>query len=263
MMTSPDIDNAFKDKLLSVVIPAYNEEKRIGTTVKQVLEYLRGKGWKYEVIVVDDGSADRTADMTREAAGGDPSVLLISNGRNMGKGFTVRRGMMAAHGDARLFTDADAAAPIEDMEKLIPHWQAGCGVVFGSRNVPGSRIEIHQSRLREGIGRIFNLLVRLLVLPGCKDTQAGFKLFSRECAEKVFPKQRLTNFAFDVEILFLARCAGFKIAEVPITWSDRSGSKIRIFLSPTIMLLELLKIRWNQLCGRYSRAGGATADSSK
>ncbi|MEW6201356.1 MAG: dolichyl-phosphate beta-glucosyltransferase [bacterium] len=250
-MLSADIDNAFKDKLLSVIIPAYNEADIIGQTIGRVLEYLRGKGWRYEVIVVDDGSTDATADVAAEAAGGAAAVSLLRNERNMGKGYTVRRGMLSARGDARIFTDADLSVPFEEIEKLIPHWQNGCGIAFGSRYVPGAKIEVHQSALREAMGLAFNILVRCHMLACFKDTQTGFKLFSSECAERVFRNQKLTDFAFDVELLFLARRYGFRIAEVPITVSNRSTSKINLLITPLVMFFELLKIRWNQICGRY------------
>jgi dolichyl-phosphate beta-glucosyltransferase len=195
-----------------VVIPAYNEAERLPRTLARVREYLDAWGRPYEIVVVDDGSADGTAERAR-AAGGD-ALTVVSNETNRGKGYSVRRGMLLARGERLLMSDADLSTPIEELPQLVARMDEGFDVVIASRALPGSRIEIHQPWYRENSGRVFNLLVRALALPDIHDTQCGFKLFSAAAARESFEAASLDGFCFDVEVLYIARRRGFRIAEI-------------------------------------------------
>ncbi|HEX6737253.1 MAG TPA: dolichyl-phosphate beta-glucosyltransferase [Vicinamibacteria bacterium] len=234
---------------LSVVIPAYNEAERLPPTLERVLGYLRGRGVSHEVVVVDDGSRDRTVARAR-AVGGD-TVTVLANEVNRGKGYSVRRGMLAARGARRLMTDADLSTPIEDLERLAARLDDGYQVAIGSRALPDSNVEIHQPWYRENMGRVFNAAVRLLALPGLKDTQCGFKLFSAEAAQAAFSRAQLDGFSFDVEALFLARRLGYRIAEVPVTWRNDAASRVGLW-GGFRAFPDLMRIRWNALRGRYA-----------
>lgn len=233
---------------LSVVIPAYNEAARLPATLRRVAEYLDGAGISHEILVVDDGSRDDTA--ARALAALDGRVRVLRNGANRGKGYSVRRGMLAAGGRRRLMSDADLSTPIEELERLAQKIDEGCDVAIASRALPGANVEIHQSPFREGIGRAFNVLVRLLVLPGLRDTQCGFKLFSAAAAEEAFSRARLDGFSFDVEVLYVALRRGLRIAEVPVTWRNDVASRVTL-LRGTAAFLDLLRVRWNGALGRY------------
>jgi dolichyl-phosphate beta-glucosyltransferase len=243
-MLDDKIKNAFKDRMLSIIIPAYNEEKRLGPTLRRIFEYMNGMEWRYEVIVVDDGSADGTAEVARKSAGSAP-LRVIRNETNMGKGASVRRGMLEAKGEARLFTDADLSMPIENIETFIPFWLDGAGLVLASRKLPGAKALEPQKFTRRFMSGIFNMLVRLLLLPGFRDTQCGFKLFSAECAEAVFQKQRIDRFAFDVETLALARDMDFILKQAPVVWKDIPSSKVGLVDAPIQMFLDIFKIKFN------------------
>ncbi len=207
---------------LSVVIPAFNEEKRLPSTLAKVLPFLRARGATFEVVVVDDGSSDRTAEVA-QAAG--PEVRILRNPGNRGKGYSVRNGMLNAKGEWRLMSDADLSTPIEDLDTLTRALD-GAEIAIASRAVTGAKVEKHQSIARESSGRFFNLLVRVLHLPGIKDTQCGFKLFSKAAAEAAFRDSKLDGFAFDVEALVLARRAGFGIREVAVTWRNDEQTRV-------------------------------------
>jgi len=239
------------NKGLSVVIPAYNEENRIGSTLEKVVSYLSRAGTPFEVLVVDDGSSDGTVQVVRDfeaAKEGSWDLRLLCNGEKRGKGFSVRRAMLEARFETALLTDADLSAPIEELEKLR---LAGCDIAFGSRDVPGSHIQIHQSWLRENGGKFFNLLVRLLLGIPYRDTQCGFKLFRIEPCQTLFERQRIMGFSFDVEVLYLAWKEKLSLKEVPIVWNHDSGSKVSFLKDGTHMLMDLFRIRWNTLLGRY------------
>ena len=210
---------------LSVVIPAFNEEKRLPGTLAAMLPFLRGRGESFEILVVDDGSADRTADVAREAG---PEVRVVQNPGNRGKGYSVRNGMLSARGEWRLMSDADLSTPIEELDTLKAALAQGGEIAIASRAVSGANLEKRQSRMRESSGRLFNLFVRLLHLPGIKDTQCGFKLFSAAAAEAAFRDSHLDGFAFDVEALVLARRAGFGIREVAVTWRNDEQSRVSL-----------------------------------
>mgnify|MGYP000468806795 CR=1 FL=1 len=234
----------FKNSIyLSVVVPAYNEEKRIGFSLFRIKDYLQSRNLSAEVIVVDDGSTDRTAEVAREIMADYPEFRVISHPVNRGKGAAVRTGALQARGELVLFTDADLSTPIEELEKFLPLSREGYEVVIGSRALPESEIKERQGWLREHLGKGFNLLVRLLVLKGFKDTQCGFKLFWKEAAREIFFRLETEGFAFDVEVLLLARKLGYKIAQVPVVWVNHPESRVRLVRSSLKMLGELIKIR--------------------
>jgi dolichyl-phosphate beta-glucosyltransferase len=234
---------------LSVVIPAFNEEERLPESLGRVLAYLEQRGDPFEILVVDDGSKDRTVERALAVCS---SVVLVRNPQNRGKGHAVRQGMLLARGRRRLMTDADLSTPIEELERLLSCMDEGYDVVIGSRALAGARIEVHQPRYRESLGRLFNLLVRWLVVPGLHDTQCGFKLFTGEAA-RVFEVARLNGFCFDVEALFVARRRGLRIAELPVTWRNDAATRVTT-LRGALAFGDLLRIRWNAWRGRYPPA---------
>jgi dolichyl-phosphate beta-glucosyltransferase len=236
---------------LSVVIPAYNERLRLGGTLERVIEYLSRQTFRWEVLVVDDGSDDDTAGLVEACAAGCGNIRLLRNPANRGKGYSVRHGMIEAHGDWILSSDADLSTPIEESEKLLAAaLREDAAVAIGSRALDRSLVSHHQSGWREFSGRVFNRLMRALTGLPFEDTQCGFKLFRRDAALNVFPRQRLDGFCFDVEDLFLAQRAGFRTVEVPVRWANAEGSKVT--LSKGLRsFADLLRIRINQFSGRY------------
>jgi dolichyl-phosphate beta-glucosyltransferase len=242
-MTTPIPGSGLNQVLLSIVIPAYNEEKRIGESLGKILAYLAGKPFAAEIAVVDDGSKDRTADVVRQALEGRVPYRITRFEENRGKGAAVKAGVLAAAGQAILFTDADLSAPIEELDKFLPRLEEGFDVAIGSRAIPGCDIRVPQARLRRAMGKFFNRLVRLFVMKGCRDTQCGFKLFRREAALDLFARLETAGFAFDVEVLLLARKLGYRVAEVPVVWCDSPPSRVRMVRSSWRMLGELLRIR--------------------
>src|SRR5271168_5243689 len=245
---------------LSIVIPAYNEEKRLGRALGRLRDYFASRQMELgqiEILVVDDGSTDGTARVAGEWASALPSLRLVSNGENRGKGYSVRRGMLEARGRIALFTDADLSSPIEESEKLLAAIRAGNDVVIGSRALDRSLIAVHQSRLREFAGVIFNGFVRLFTGLPFHDTQCGFKAFVREPSRSIFEQQRIERFGFDPEILFLARRHGLRIAEVPVRWAHDPATKVHVLRDSVMMFCDLLVVRWNWLLGRYSKKSRA------
>jgi dolichyl-phosphate beta-glucosyltransferase len=232
---------------LSVVIPAYNEALRLPSTLARVRDYLAGRGEEYEIVVVDDGSTDATAEVARAA--GD-LVRVLRHEPNRGKGFAARRGMLAAAGERRLMTDADLSTPIEELEGLEAALDRGYDVAIGSRAVAGARIEVRQPAYREAMGRLFNVLVQALLLPGVSDTQCGFKLFTAAAAAAAFAPCRLDGFSFDVEALFAARRRGLRIAEVPVLWRNDAATRVSLGGGGTAFV-DLLRIRFRALRGAY------------
>ena len=235
---------------ISVVIPAYNEARRLPATLDRVGAYLAAQGVAHEILVVDDGSSDGTADVARGEA-----VRVLRHEPNRGKGYAVRRGMLAAAGARRLMTDADLSTPIEDLPKLEARIDRGFDVAIGSRAVAGATIEVHQPAYREAMGRAFNVLVQALLLPGLSDTQCGFKLFTVRAAEVAFGTCRLDGFSFDVEALFVARRRGLRIAEVPVVWRNDAATRVGLG-GGSAAFLDLLRIRLSALRGDYGPAGG-------
>jgi dolichyl-phosphate beta-glucosyltransferase len=239
---------------LSVVVPAYNEERRIGPTLERILAYLGARRWTAEVLVVIDGSRDRTADVVRGIATRAIPVQLLDAGINRGKGACVRRGMLAARGRVRLFTDADLSTPIEEVERLATALGEGHDVAIGSRRLAASRIGAAQPWWRRAMGRTFAWCVQRVAMPGIHDTQCGFKLFSGAAAARVFSRQRIDDFGFDVEVLWIARRLGLRIAEVPVTWSDDPRSTVRPIADSLRMLCDLARIRHADRRGLYVEA---------
>jgi dolichyl-phosphate beta-glucosyltransferase len=234
---------------LSVVIPAFNESARLPQSLERINAFLGGWDRSYEVVVVDDGSTDDTAARARAAG-----ATVLQNPGNRGKGYSVRHGMVAARGECRLMTDADLSTPIEELVRLLAVQDTGIDVVIGSRALPESNIEIRQPWYRENMGRVFNLMVRLLAVPGLHDTQCGFKLWSARAADDVFRRARLDGFSFDVESLFLARKRGYRIAELPVTWRNDAATRVGM-LGGFLAFPDLLRIRANHWLGRYRAAG--------
>jgi glycosyltransferase involved in cell wall biosynthesis len=241
---------------LSIVIPAYNEENRLARTLARIRDYFAPaspSARDIEIIVVDDGSTDGTANVVRQWAKEIPTLRLVSNNGNRGKGYSVRNGMLEARGRITLFTDADLSAPIEESQQLLAAIRAGNDVAIGSRAVDRTMIDVHQSRFRELAGLIFNCLVRLFTGLPFNDTQCGFKAFGRDRSRIIFEQQRIEGFGFDPEILFLAQRHGLRSAEVPVRWSHDHGTRVRLFRDSLGMFADLLTLRWNWLRGRYPR----------
>ncbi len=237
---------------LSVVIPAYNEERRLLDTLVRVHDYLSHRDFSFEILVVDDGSADGTARIVDRFAQEHDGVRLIRNDRNRGKGYSVQHGVLSAWGRDILFSDADLSTPIEECERLLPCISSGeYDIAIGSRAMAESNLELRQPFYREWMGRTFNRIVQHLTVRGIVDTQCGFKAFRGDVARQLFRKQTLTGFAFDVEILFLAQKAGFKIMEVPITWRNSADSRLNPVRDSLRMLREVMIIRLNDWRGVY------------
>jgi len=228
---------------LSIIIPAYNEEPRIGDSLQSILAYLKDSPWDYELIIVNDGSHDRTVDVVGSFLDETVNITVLDNEMNRGKGYSVKRGVLAAKGRYVLFTDTDLSTPIQDVEKLIKALEEGFDVAIGSRALPASEVTVHQKWYRESGGRLFNLVVQMLTLPGIKDTQCGFKCFTREAAQRVFPRQNLQGWSFDVEILFIARRLGLSIKEVPVVWSNSFDSRVSFLKDGFRMVTDLIRIR--------------------
>jgi glycosyltransferase involved in cell wall biosynthesis len=232
---------------LSIIIPAYNEAKRLPASLVKVREYLSASSWEFaEVVVVDDGSTDDTVQVAREAG-----VRVLQNPGNRGKGYSVKHGMLEAKGEWALFTDADLSTPIGEVEKL---WSAlvdePAQAAVGSRAVDRSLVGVHQPWLREAVGRVFNAAMRVVTGLPFKDTQCGFKLFQSSAGREVFSRQQLDGFGFDVEVLFIAKQLGFRSLEVPVRWDNVEGTKVSLLLG-LAAFVDLLKVRRNGLQGKY------------
>jgi len=239
---------------LSIVIPAYNEEKRLPTALARIQDYFTAKESGLdgiEIIVVDDGSTDSTRAIAEEWSRRIRCLRVVSNGQNRGKGYSVRHGMREARGRIGLFADADLSSPIQESAKLLAAIAAGNDVAIGSRAMDRALIEVHQSPYRELAGIIFNAFVRLFTLLPLQDTQCGFKAFVLERSRVVFEQQRIEGFGFDPEILFLAKRHGLRIAEVPVRWAHDPATKVHVVRDSVQMFGDLIYIRWNWLLGRY------------
>lgn len=236
---------------LSVIIPTYNEEKRIAKTLLSINNYLSGQNYEYEILVVNDGSKDTTNEVVGSLGSKIKNLKLIDNKENHGKGWAVRQGMLAASGQYRLFTDADNSTTVDQVESFLPYLEQGYDIVVGSRRISGAQIKVHQSFIRDFLGGVFRLIVHALVPLSVTDSQAGFKIFSKKAAEVIFSKQKIFRWAFDVEILAIARKFGFKIKEAPIIWINDEQSRVKLG-GMVKMLFEVLQVRLNLWLGRYS-----------
>ena len=228
---------------LSVIIPAYNEARRIPLTLVDIDKHLSKAKYPYEILVVNDGSKDDTAQVVKRFEKMIPNLRLVDREVNQGKGAVVRAGMLEAKGEYRLFMDADNSTSVDQFENMIPHLENGYDVVIGSRAHKDSKLTPPQGFLRQVLGKGGNLIIQLLVLPGIWDSQCGFKCFSQAAAEKVFARQRITGWGFDVEILALAKKLGFKIKEIPVVWVNDTNSHVGASAYIQV-LIETMRIRW-------------------
>ncbi len=232
---------------LSVIIPVYNEERCLARHLMEIVRFLRANVKDFEVIVVDDGSKDQTPNILKRFK---DRVVVLRNDPNQGKGFSVKRGFLASSKEWALFTDIDLSTPLEEINNL---WQfhRSQDLIFASRSMPGARIIEKQGGLRRMLGRVFPWLVRLLVLPGFYDTQCGFKMMSKKAIQKVCHRQKIGRYGFDVELLLIAKRQGLRLKEVPVTWKNSDRSTLNPFRDPFKMLLELMRIKWNDLKRLY------------
>jgi dolichyl-phosphate beta-glucosyltransferase len=247
----------------SIVIPAYNEGERLGATLAKVLAYVHAQGWNAEVIVVNDGSRDNTAELVRGFAEKNSVVRLVENPGNRGKGYAVRNGMLNARGEVIVFSDADLSSPIEEMPKLLAALAAGADIAIGSRWLNAELQTRRQSAHRQLFGRIFNLLLRIILGLRFKDTQCGFKAFTRHAAQMILPLQRIERWGFDPEILFLARKFGLRVDEVAVCWGHSGDTRIHPLLDGARMFWEMMRIRWYDLTGKYDVEPAMGAQAAK
>lgn len=239
---------------LSLIIPAYNEEKRLPKTLTEVDSYLRTRDYDYEILVVNDGSGDKTVEIAKNLIPGIKNLRVTGYNRNQGKGYAVRFGMMEAKGDFRLFSDADNSTSVDQVEKMWPEIEKGADIVIGSRDIKGAVLDPPQPWIRQMLlGEGFKLFRKLVLgLWKIEDTQCGFKCFSKEAAENIFPKCRISRFAFDPEILIIAEKMGYKIKEIPVYWKNDLESKVK-FKSILKIALDLFVIKLNSLRGFYGK----------
>ncbi len=230
---------------LSIVIPAYNEEKRILASLQKIVAYLKQQTYSYEIIVVDDGSADSTREVVENFKKTYSNLRLLANTKNQGKGSAVKKGMLESTGDLLFFTDADLSTPIEELEKFLAAIKT-YDIVIGSRSIKGANVRVHEPFYRERLGKLFNFTLRHIfhrTLPDFIDTQCGAKMYKKEVARKVFSLQKIQGFAFDVEILYLAKKLGYKILEMPVTWDYSTDTRVRTFRDGIQMVLDICKIK--------------------
>lgn len=247
----------------SIVIPAYNEGTRLGATLERILAYVRQQGWDAEVIVVNDGSRDNTADLVRRFAEKNLIVRLVENPGNRGKGYSVRHGMLKARGDVVVFSDADLSSPIEEMPKLLDALSHGADIAIGSRWLRAELQTQRQSVHRQIFGRVFNLLMRMILGLKFKDTQCGFKAFTRQAAQTILPLQRIERWGFDPEVLFLARKFGLRVEEVAVHWGHSGDTRIHPVLDGARMFQEMLRVRWYDIAGKYDGGSMGAAQPAK
>lgn len=234
---------------ISIIIPAYNEEDRIEPNLQHIISYLKLNFNKYEIIIIDDCSTDRTNEIVSKYT--SSNIIVLKNDINRGKGYSVKRGILKAKYPLVLFSDSDLATPIEELEKFIGYIDEGYDIVIASRNLKESIREVKQPLYRQYMGRMYPKLVELIVVKGFKDTQCGFKLFKTDLAKKIVRLQTFERFSFDVEILFIANKLGYKVKEAPVTWIDQEGTKVRFLTDGFSMLLDLFRIRYNYLFNKY------------
>lgn len=246
----------------SIVVPAYNESARLGNSLEKILAYVQKRGWRAEILVVNDGSRDNTAEIARSFERLYGAIRLIENPGNRGKGYSVRNGMLHASGERLLFTDADLSSPIEESEKLFAALDAGAEVAMGSRWLQRELQRERQPLHRQLLGRLFNFVLRMILGVKYKDTQCGFKAFTRKAADVIFPRQQIERWGFDPEILYLAKKFHLKIAEIPVEWAHDDRSKINPVVDGVKMATELLRVRWYDISGKYAKATHAPEPKS-
>ncbi len=236
---------------LSVVIPAYNEEKRITKTLESIAGFLSKQNYKTEVLVVCDGATDKTAEIARTFSGKIAGLKVIDNKENHGKGYVTRQGMLEARGEYRVFMDADNSTSLDQVNNFLPFFSQGFDVVIGDRDLKGSKIAVHQSKFKEFLGDFGNFLIQFFAVPGIRDTQCGFKVFSAKAAHDIFTRMMIDRWGFDIEALALALKFGYKIKTVPVTWVNDPNSKVK--LSGYVnTFIELGRIKWNLMTGKYN-----------
>ncbi len=238
-----------KPPFLSIIIPAHNEEARLPSALEKIAAFLERETYSAEVIVVENGSTDRTFTLAKSYAEKFPNLKVIHE-EQRGKGLAVKRGMLEARGDYRFICDTDLSMPIDEIRKFLPPGQPGVEIAIGSREAPGA-VRYNEPAYRHFIGRAFNLMVRIMALPGLQDSQCGFKMFRGDIAAEVFPLQTLAGMSFDVEVLFICRRKGLRITEVPIPWYFNPDSRVRLFRDSFRMFFDLISIRLNAMRGRY------------
>ena len=237
----------------SIILPAFNEAQRIAPSLEKAVAFVREHGWNAEIVVVNDGSRDRTAEIVRGFMAWAPEIRMVENPGNHGKGYSIRNGMLHARGDILLFSDADFSSPIEESIKLIEAIGAGADVAFGSRWLLAEMQTRRQSILRQIVGRAYNLLLRMILGLPYRDTQCGFKAFTRRAAEVIFTRQQIEGWGFDPELLFIARKFKLKVVEGPVQWANDDRSKVNPVSDAPKMLLELFSIRLNSIAGHYNQ----------
>lgn len=236
----------------SLVIPAYNEEARLGKSLERIFAFFESQPYSFEIIVVDDGSVDKTVELIRERFAPRPQLRIHQQPVRRGKGAAVQVGMLRAEGDYLFFSDADLSVPIELLPTFLAELQNQCDIAIGSRQKAGAKIEIHQPFLRELMGKVFTALSNLILSLRHSDLTCGFKGFGREAAQQLFSRQRLHNWSFDAEILYLAKINGYRVHEVPVTWRNDAATRVRLSRDVVSSFLALLIIRLNHYLGRYN-----------
>ncbi|HEX9027857.1 MAG TPA: dolichyl-phosphate beta-glucosyltransferase [Anaerolineales bacterium] len=239
--------------LLSLIVPAHNEERRLPETLEQIFGFLQTQAYLAEVVVVENGSQDRTLEIAQGFARQYPHLRVLSNSAS-GKGRAVKRGMLEAWGEYRFMYDADASMPVAEVNRFFPPALQNCDIAIGSREAPGA-VRYNEPPYRHLGGRLVNSLIRMLALPGLQDTQCGFKCFRAAVAEDLFRCQTLNGWSFDIELLYIARLRGYRIAEIPIDWYFNSDSKLNAVQDALKMVMDILRIRRNALLGAYSIRG--------
>lgn len=240
-----------KKPYLSIIIPAHNEEKRLPIAFKKIDSFLKKQKYSYEVVVVENGSRDKTSEVAREFSKTHPYVKLMEV-KTRGKGLAVQQGMLAAKGEFRFICDSDLSMPIEELPKFLPPKTKGFDVMIGTREGKGAR-RVGEPFKRHFIGRVFNLIIKLTILPGFEDTQCGFKMFSSEAAKELFSIQKLNGIGFDIELIFLAKKKGYKIKEIPILWYFDADSRMKLVQDSMKAIAEIWQIRKAWLAGEYSK----------
>jgi len=240
-----------REVFLSVIIPAFNEEKRLPKTLSEIDKYLSTKDYDYEIIVVSDGSTDKTCEIVKELTSKIKGLKLLDFKENRGKGFGVKTGMLNAKGKYRLFTDADNSTSIDQVEKMFPYFERGYDIVIGSRDVKGAVLDPPQKPVRRLTGEVFKYLRKIIVgLWEIEDSQCGFKAFTEKAAKDIFQRSKIAHFGFDPEILIIGKLLGYKIKEIPVYWKNEPHSKVKL-KSMVKMGIDLLRIRWNLITGKY------------
>ncbi len=237
---------------LSVILPAYNEAERLPPTLENLFEELRQMSFEYEIIVVNDGSKDGTREVIKKIEAETKYLTLIDYEENKGKGFAVRKGMIAAQGTWRLFMDADGASPFSEFKKMMPYLNEEHGILIGSRFMRGAKVLVPQPTHRKTLGRLGNFLIRVLFLPGILDTHCGFKCFRSDAAEKIFERTKIDRWAFDDEVLLLAMKMGYPVKEIPIIWSDRREHSTFRLSDYIFAFFDVIKIKYWLATGKYN-----------